>query len=124
MNGISGTRSAFPLLKVTGWDGPDGGGRDGPVDGTACRVPPPGREELWQVEGSVRSSNTALVDFSARGGVGGSLEPVLVTYEGGKITFPDGNKWKKRSDEPKERRPKDLSTLGSGPRFRERDDDE
>jgi len=114
MNGISGTRSAFPVLKISGWDGPDDGGN-------MCKVPPPNRGVLWQVEGSVKSSNTAMVVFNERGV---PLDPVLVTYENGRMIFPDGTKWKKRGDEPKDRRPRDMSTLGSGPKFRERDDDE
>lgn len=113
MNGVSGSRSAFPLIKITGWDGPD----DNPSK--SCTTPPPSRDVLWQVEGSVRSSSSALVDFSLRGG---PFEPIPVKYESGQMIFPDGNRWKKLPGEQKNRRPKDMSTLSSGPKKRERDD--
>ena len=111
MNGVSGTRSAYPIIEVTGWDGP--------ADAKACTTPPPSREDLWEVKGSVRSASSAVLDFSLKGGP----SDLAATYADGGIVFPDGNKWKKVA-EKKERRPKDLSTLSSGPKFRERDDDD
>jgi len=111
LNG-SGTRSAYPVMEITGWDG-DGNTK-------TCTTRPPSRDNLWLVKGSVRSPSTALVDFSRRGG---PAEPSLVTYESDGIVFPDGNQWKK-IPEQKDRRPKDLSTLSDGPKSRERDDDD
>mmetsp|Transcript_8336 Transcript_8336/g.9247 ORF Transcript_8336/g.9247 Transcript_8336/m.9247 type:complete len:225 (+) Transcript_8336:118-792(+) len=111
LNG-SGTRSAYPVMEITGWDG-DGNNK-------TCTTRPPSRDSLWLVKGSVRSPSTALVDFSRRGG---PAEPFLVTYESGGLVFPDGNQWKK-IPEQKDRRPKDLSTLSDGPKSRERDDDD
>jgi len=111
LNG-SGTRSAYPIIEITAWDGNGG-------ESKTCTTRPPTVEDLWQVSGSVRSTSTALVDFSSRGGPD---DPLLITYEGGSIVFPDGNKWKKTSEQ-KDRRPKELSTLSSGPKFREQDDE-
>jgi len=111
MNGVSGTRSAFPVIEITGWDGPDGS--------KACTTRPPSREDLWEVKGSVKSSSSAVIDFSLKSGP----PDLLAKYEDGGIVFPDGNKWKKVS-EKKDRRPKEMSTLSSGPKFRERDDDD
>lgn len=112
LNG-SGTRSAFPVIEIVGYDNEKG-------ESKVCKERPPSRDYLWEVKGSVRSPSTALVDFSRRGG---PEDPILVKYENGGIVFPDGNKWKK-IPEQKDRRPKDLSTLSDGPRFRERDDDD
>ena len=116
LNG-SGTRSAFPVIEITGYDGKGGSDES---ESKVCTTRPQSLDDLWQVSGSVRSPTTAKVDFSRRGGPD---EPILVTYENGAILFPDGNKWKK-IPEQKDRRPKDLSTLSDGPKFRERDDDD
>ena len=116
LNG-SGTRSAFPVIEITGYDGKGGSDES---ESKVCTTRPSSLDDLWQVSGSVRSPTTAKVDFSRRGGPD---EPILVTYENGAILFPDGNNWKK-IPEQKDRRPKDLSTLSDGPKFRERDDDD
>jgi len=118
LNG-SGTRSAFPVIEITGYDGKGGSG-SAESESKVCTTRPSSLDDLWQVSGSVQSPTTAKVDFSRRGGPD---EPILVTYENGAILFPDGNKWKK-IPEQKDRRPKDLSTLSDGPKFRERDDDD
>jgi hypothetical protein len=109
----SGTRSAFPVIEITGYDNESG-------ESKSCKDRPPTRDSLWQVKGSVRSPTTAKVDFSLRGGPD---EPLSVTYENGGMVFPDGNKWKKIPEQA-DRRPKDMSTLNDGPRFREKDDDD
>jgi len=108
--GGSGIRSSNPVIEIVGWDGTEGA--------KTCTTRPPSRDSLWEVKGTVKSQSTATLDFSMRGGP----DNVLVNYENGAILFPDGNKWKKVA-EKKDRRPKNMSTLGSGPAFRERDDD-
>jgi len=100
-------------MEITAWDGDS-------RESKKCTTRPSSVDDLWQVQGSVRSTSTALVDFSSRGGPD---EPLLIRYESGSILFPDGNKWKKVSEQ-KDRRPKGLETLSSGPKFREQDDDD
>ena len=95
-------------------------GYDGNGESKVCKERPPSRDFLWQAKGSVKSPTTAMLDLSLRGG---GDEPIPIKYENGGIVFPDGNKWKK-IPEQKERRPKDMSTLSDGPRFREKDDDD
>lgn len=108
--GGNGIRSSIPVIEITGWDGPDGSAK-------ACTTRPNSPDDLWQVQGRITSTSTATIDFSSRGGP----DNLLATYEGGRIVFPDGNKWKKISEQ-KDRRPRNMSTLSSGPAFRDPDD--
>jgi len=107
--GGNGVRSNLPVIEITGWDGDDGG---------VCKTRPKNREVLWQIPGRIKSTDTAVIDFSLKGGP----SDLLAKYENGAIVFPDGNKWKK-IPEQSDRRPKNMRTLSSGPQSRERDDD-
>ena len=111
MNGISGTRSPYPIIEITGYDNPS-------TDSNVCKSRPPTRDDLWQVTGAVKTPSSAIVDFSLRGGP----DNLVAKYKDGGIVFPDGNRGKKVG-EKKERRPKEMGTLSSGPKFRERDDE-
>merc|ERR1712232_1325829 len=95
-----GTRSAYPVVEVVGWDGREGAKTCTPVDR-------PTREELWKIEGSLRSNKEAVIDFSPKGGPSN----LVATFDDG-IVFPDGNKWTKVRYQA-DRRPKDMSTLKS-----------
>lgn len=96
-----GTRSAYPVLEVTGYDGKDGE--------KMCTTRPT-RADLWKVQGTVRSNTEAVIDFSAKGGP----KNLAAKYENGGIVFPDGNKWTKVSGGTDDRRPVDMSTLTDG----------
>lgn len=95
-----GTRSAYPVMEITGYDGKSGGG--------AC-TDRPTRADLWKIEGTVKSTTDAVIDFSPKGG------PAKLTakYEDGGIVFPDGNKWTKSLLPTNSRRPADMTTLKS-----------
>jgi hypothetical protein len=95
-----GSRSAYPVIEVTGYDGKG----DSPV----CSDRPT-RADLWKVTGTVKSKNTAVIDFSPKGGPSN----LMATYEDGGIVFPDGNKWTKLRVPSNNRRPADMSTLKS-----------
>ena len=96
-----GTRSAYPVIEITGYDGKQGGG--------ATCTDRPTRADLWKVEGTVRTTNEAYVDFSPKGGP----TKMLAKFEDGGIVFPDGNKWVKVPGGTKDRLPLDMSTLKS-----------
>jgi hypothetical protein len=95
-----GTRSKYPLLEVTGYDGKG--------DSAMC-TDRPTRDDLWKVSGQVKSQTEAVIDFSLKGGP----ENLAATYDKDGIVFPDGNKWMKVSYETNSRRPEDMSTLKS-----------
>jgi hypothetical protein len=95
-----GTRSQYPLIEVTGYDGKG--------DSKIC-TDRPTRDDLWKVQGTVKSTNSAVIDFSPKGGP----TNLLATYEDGGIVFPDGNKWTKVPRGTDSRRPADMSTLKS-----------
>merc|ERR1719343_338754 len=94
-----GTRSPYPVIEIVGYDG----------KGSKVCTDRPTRDDLWKVEGTVKGSNTAFIDFSPKGGP----EKLLAKYEDGGIVFPDGNKWTKVVRGTPMRRPKDMSTLKS-----------
>merc|ERR1719506_416539 len=94
-----GTRSPYPVIEVVGYDG---------KGGKVC-TDRPTRDDLWKIQGTVKSSNTAFIDFSPKGGP----EKLLAKYEDGGIVFPDGNKWTKVARGTPLRRPEDMSTLKS-----------
>jgi len=98
-----GTRSPYPVIEVTGYDG---------KAGSKTCTDRPTRDDLWKVQGTVKTNNAAFLDFSPKGGP----TKMAVTYEDGQIVFPDGNKWTKvvgvNRGTP-ERRPKDMTTLKS-----------
>merc|ERR1711935_406370 len=98
----NGKRSPYPVIEVVGYDGKS-------KKSKTCTGDRPTRKDLWKVEGTVKSSDTAFIDFSPKGG------PVklLAKYEDGGIVFPDGNKWTKVVRGTPDRRPKDMSTLKS-----------
>jgi hypothetical protein len=95
-----GSRSAYPVIEVTGYDGKG--------DSKIC-TDRPTRADLWKVEGTVKSGNSAIIDFSPKGGPSN----LVATYEDGGIVFPDGNKWTKVTRGTPNRRPEDMSTLKS-----------
>ncbi|KAG7365341.1 hypothetical protein IV203_038544 [Nitzschia inconspicua] len=95
-----GTRSQYPVIEVTGYDGKG--------DSKIC-TDRPTRDDLWKVQGTVKSSNSAVIDFSPKGGPSN----LVATYEDGGIVFPDGNKWTKVARGTDSRRPADMSTLKS-----------
>ncbi|VEU42000.1 unnamed protein product [Pseudo-nitzschia multistriata] len=94
-----GTRSPYPVIEVVGYDG---------KGGKVC-TDRPTREDLWKVTGTVKSSDSAFIDFSPKGGP----ENLAAKYQDGGIVFPDGNKWTKVARGTPTRRPKDMSTLKS-----------
>jgi hypothetical protein len=95
-----GTRSAYPVMEITGFDGKGSG---------ATCTDRPERADLWKVQGTVKSNSDAVIDFSPKGG------PAKLTakFEDGGIVFPDGNKWTKVAMATNSRRPADMSTLKS-----------
>merc|ERR1712232_678013 len=95
-----GSRSAYPVIEVTGYDG-DGGSK-------ICSERPPSREVLWKVGGTVKTTTEASIDFSPKGGP----SSLMAKYQDGGIVFPDGNKWTKIPFAG-DRRPKDMRTLKS-----------
>ena len=97
-----GTRSPYPVIEITGYDGK--GGK------AACAADDrPSRADLWKIEGKMKTNTEAVVDFSPKGGPG-SLKAV---FENDGIVFPDGNKWTKVPVGTNDRRPKDMTTLKS-----------
>ncbi len=97
-----GTRPANPLIEITGYDG-NGSGK------TCTEDDRPTREDLWKVQGKMKSNTVASVDFSPKGGP----PNLTATWDGEGIVFPDGNKWTKVPFGTKNRFPKDMSTLKS-----------
>lgn len=95
-----GTRSAYPPVEVVGWDG---------KDGEKTCTDRPTREELWKVDGKLKTEFEATIDFSPKGGP----KNMAVSFTDGGIVFPDGNKWTKVIEGTNQRRPKDMSTLKS-----------
>mmetsp|Transcript_50437 Transcript_50437/g.99638 ORF Transcript_50437/g.99638 Transcript_50437/m.99638 type:complete len:192 (-) Transcript_50437:83-658(-) len=95
-----GTRSAYPVMEITGYDG---------KAGSATCTDRPTRADLWKVEGTVKSTTEAYVDFSPKGGP----TKMLAKFEDGGIVFPDGNKWVKVAGGTKDRLPLDMFTLKS-----------
>mmetsp|Transcript_12451 Transcript_12451/g.29186 ORF Transcript_12451/g.29186 Transcript_12451/m.29186 type:complete len:185 (+) Transcript_12451:34-588(+) len=93
-----GTRSPYPVIEVVGYDG---------SGGKVCTERPT-RDDLWKVQGTVKTNDSAMIDFSPKGG-----PTLLAKYEDGGIVFPDGNKWTKVARGTPMRRPKDMSTLKS-----------
>lgn len=94
-----GTRSSYPVIEVTGYDGNG--------SGNVC-TDRPTRDNLWKVQGKMKSNTVASIDFGPKGG------PVLnAEWDGDGIVFPDGNKWTKVPFGTPDRRPKDMSTLKS-----------
>jgi hypothetical protein len=94
-----GTRSAYPLIEVTGYDG---------KGESAMCTDRPTREDLWKIQGKLKSNTEATIDFSPKGGPAN----LLASYQDG-IVFPDGNKWTKVPTGTNDRRPKDMTTLKS-----------
>ena len=94
-----GTRSAYPVIEVTGFDG---------KGESAMCSDRPAREDLWKIQGKLKSNTEATIDFSPKGGP----ENLLAKFDDG-IVFPDGNKWTKVAGGTNDRRPKDMSTLKS-----------
>jgi hypothetical protein len=95
-----GTRSKYPIIEVTGYDGKG--------EPAVC-TDRPTREDLWKVQGQVKSETDAVIDFSPKGGP----TNLAATWDKDGIVFPDGNKWAKVYYGTNERRPKDMSTLKS-----------
>jgi hypothetical protein len=95
-----GTRSAYPVVEVKGWDG------DG--DSKTC-VERPERSQLWSIQGKLKNKEEASFDFSPKGGPAN----LAGTWDGDGIVFPDGNKWTKVLSGTPDRRPADMSTLKS-----------
>jgi hypothetical protein len=95
-----GTRSAYPVVEVRGYDGSGGGGM--------CTERPEKRDDIWTVKGQLRN-NQATLDFSSKGGP----KDLVAKYEDSEIVFPDGNRWKKVPGGTPDRLPKDMSTLKS-----------
>lgn len=97
-----GSRPLYAVVEVTGYDGKN--------EKKTCDDRP-NRDDLWKVVGKTRGNNEALLDFSGKGGP----SDLVGKWDGSGIVFPDGNKWTKLSYAPKDRRPKDMSTLTDGP---------
>jgi hypothetical protein len=96
-----GTRSAYPLIEVVGYDGKKG-------EAAMCSDRPT-RDDLWKIQGKMKSNSEAMIDFSPKGGPSN----LLGTWDGSGIVFPDGNKWTKIAGGTPLRRPEDMSTLKS-----------
>lgn len=99
-----GSRPLYAIVEVTGYDGKNNN------DSKTC-TDRPNRDELWKVVGKTRGGNEAYLDFSSKGGP----SDLVGKWDGTGIVFPDGNKWTKLNYAPKDRRPKDMSTLSDGP---------
>ena len=97
-----GTRPANPNIEITGYDG-NGSGK------TCTEDDRPTRDDLWKIQGKMKSSTVASVDFSSKGGPSN----LTATWDGEGLVFPDGNKWTKVPLGTKGRFPKDMSTLKS-----------
>ena len=97
-----GTRSAFPVVEIKGYDGK--GGEGGPM----C-TDRPTRADIWSVQGKLLKPTEASLDFSPKGGP----TNLLGKFEDGGIVFPDGNKWTKVVAGTPNRYPADMSTLKS-----------
>ncbi|CAJ1938870.1 unnamed protein product [Cylindrotheca closterium] len=94
-----GTRSKYPVVEVTGYDGKGNG---------AMCTDRPTRPDLWKIQGKLLSETDAVIDFSPKGGP----QNLKASYDNG-IVFPDGNKWTKVTGGTDDRRPEDMSTLKS-----------
>jgi hypothetical protein len=97
-----GTRSAYPVVEVKGWDGKEGD--------KICKDRP-ARSEVWSVAGKLKSKDEASFDFSSKGGPAN----LVGKWDTDGILFPDGNKWLKVPIGTPERLPLDRKTLTSGP---------
>ena len=95
-----GTRSSYPIIEITGYDGKG--------EGATCTERPT-RADLWKIQGKVKSNTEALIDFSPKGGPAN----LGAKFEADGIVFPDGNKWTKVPTGTNNRRPVDMSTLKS-----------
>jgi hypothetical protein len=95
-----GTRSPYPLVEVKGWDG---------KAGEKICTDRPVRNDLWAVEGKLKSKEEISFDFSPKGGP----KAVPAKWDVDGIVFPDGNKWVKIAAGTPDRRPADMSTLKS-----------
>jgi len=95
-----GSRSAYPVVEVVGYDGKEGE--------KSCSARPT-RADLWKIQGKLKSDKEATIDFSPKGGP----TNLLATWDGDGIVFPDGNKWTKVIQGTNSRRPEDMSTLKS-----------
>mmetsp|Transcript_610 Transcript_610/g.732 ORF Transcript_610/g.732 Transcript_610/m.732 type:complete len:193 (+) Transcript_610:181-759(+) len=94
-----GTRSGYPIMEIVGYDG---------AGGKTC-TDRPTREQLWKIQGKLKSNNEAVIDFSPKGGPAN----LAASFSDNGITFPDGNKWTKVMVGTRDRRPKDMRTLKS-----------
>ena len=95
-----GTRSKYPVIEVTGYDG---------KNGEKICSDRPTREDLWKIQGKLLSRTEAVIDFEPKGGP----KSLKAVFESDGIVFPDGNKWTKVPFGTNDRRPKDMSTLKS-----------
>ena len=98
-----GTRPSTPIIEVVGYDG------NGSAGNVCTESDRPTREQVWKIQGKMKSNTEALVDFSPKGGPSN----LVATWDGSGIVFPDGNKWTKVPLGTKSRLPKDMSTLKS-----------
>jgi hypothetical protein len=97
-----GTRSPFPVMEITGYDGSG--------DPKVCTEDNrPTRSDLWKIQGTVKSDTKVFIDFSPKGGPA----DLVGKWDGDGIVFPDGNKWTKVPLGTKNRFPKDMKTLKS-----------
>lgn len=83
-------------------------GFDGKGESAMCSDRPT-RDELWKIQGKLKSNTEATIDFSPKGGPGN----LLAKFDQDGIVFPDGNKWTKVTGGTNDRRPKDMTTLKS-----------
>lgn len=96
-----GTRSANPIIEVTGYDG---------KSGDKMCTDRPTRSDLWKLQGTVNRNNVeAVIDFSPKGGP----KNLKATFDNDGIVFPDGNRWTKVVGGTRNRLPTDMSTLKS-----------
>lgn len=95
-----GTRSAYPVVEVKGWDGKSGD--------KICKERPE-RSDIWTITGKLKAKEEASFDFSPKGGPAS----LAAQWDGNGILFPDGNKWLKIPEGTPDRRPADMSTLKS-----------
>uniref|UniRef100_A0A7S2R731 Uncharacterized protein n=1 Tax=Eucampia antarctica TaxID=49252 RepID=A0A7S2R731_9STRA len=97
-----GTRPNTPIIEITGYDGSGKGS-------TCTEADRPSREQLWKVQGKLKSNTVASIDFSSKGGPAN----LVGTFDTDGIVFPDGNKWTKIDFGTPKRRPIDMRTLKS-----------
>mmetsp|Transcript_25909 Transcript_25909/g.55136 ORF Transcript_25909/g.55136 Transcript_25909/m.55136 type:complete len:196 (+) Transcript_25909:93-680(+) len=97
-----GSKPLYANVEVVGYDG---------KGGSKTCTDRPTRDDLWKVTGKTKGKEEAFLDFSSKGGPSN----LVATWDGSGIVFPDGNKWTKLTYAPRDRRPKDMSTLSEGP---------